>query len=59
MWAELFRSGREEVIKMDLLLQALKELPEFRQLLDTARAGQAAAATGLAQINRAHVIAGL
>ena len=32
MWAELFRSGREEVIKMDLLLQALKELPEFRQL---------------------------
>ena len=44
---------------MDLLLQALKELPEFRQLLDTARAGQAAAATGLAQINRAHVIAGL
>ena len=44
---------------MDLLLQALQRLPEFRQLLDTANAGGAAAATGLAQINRAHIIAGL
>ena len=44
---------------MDLLLQALQKLPEFRQLLDTANAGGAAAATGLAQINRAHIIAGL
>lgn len=43
---------------MDLLLQALQKLPEFRQLLDTANAGGAAAATGLAQINRAHIIAG-
>ena len=40
---------------MDLLLQALQKLPEFRQLLDTANAGGAAAATGLAQINRAHI----
>ncbi len=44
---------------MDLLLQALQQLPEFRQLLDTVQSGGAAAATGLAQINRAHVIAGL
>lgn len=44
---------------MDLLLQALQQLPEFRQLLDTVQTGGAAAATGLALINRAHVIAGL
>ena len=37
---------------MDLLLQALQQLPEFRQLLDTVQSGGAAAATGLAQINR-------
>ncbi|MDD7651353.1 MAG: transcription-repair coupling factor [Candidatus Faecousia sp.] len=44
---------------MDLLLSALKALPGFRRLADTVEEGGAAAATGLAQINRSHVIAGL
>ena len=43
---------------MDLLLQALKELPEFRQLWILARAVRLPPRTGLAQINQ-YVIAGL
>ncbi|HIR63748.1 MAG TPA: transcription-repair coupling factor [Candidatus Faecousia faecigallinarum] len=44
---------------MELLLSALRALPGFDALLSAADAGQATAATGLAQINRSHVIAAL
>ena len=45
---------------MDLLLcRRCKSRRNSGSLLDTANAGGAAAATGLAQINRAHIIAGL
>ncbi len=44
---------------MELLLSSLKELREFSRVLKVVREGGAVAATGLAQINRTHVIAGL
>ena len=44
---------------MDLLLSALRRLPEYEKLLEAADQGAAVAATGVSQINRAHVIAGL
>ncbi len=44
---------------MELLLSALTHLPEFRRILELTATGEAVAATGLSQINRAHVIAGL
>ncbi len=44
---------------MDLLRLSLKELKEFSRMLSVIHKGGAVAATGLAQINRAHVIAGL
>ncbi|MGM9639826.1 MAG: transcription-repair coupling factor [Faecousia sp.] len=44
---------------MELLLKKLTELPEFVTLLEQAEQGGAAAVTGLAQINRSHLIAGL
>lgn len=44
---------------MELLLTALKNLPEFRQILEGMEAGKAVAATGLSQLNRSHVIAAL
>ena len=44
---------------MDMLLSALKELPEYRLLLDTARKGKSAAVTGIGQMNRSHLIAAL
>ena len=44
---------------MDLLLTALHELPEYETLLKTLRRGKSAGASGAAQINRSHLIAGL
>ncbi len=44
---------------MDMLLSALKNLPEYRLLLDTVRNGKSAAVTGIGQINRSHLIAAL
>ena len=44
---------------MEQLLSLLKSIPEYTVLLDAARAGQAAAVTGIGQINRSHIIAGL
>ena len=44
---------------MDKLLSILKTIPEYRTLLDTLAKGQSAAITGIGQINRSHMIAGL
>ncbi len=44
---------------MELLLSALKAQPGFEALLRAAEEGKAAAATGLSQINRSHIIAAL
>ena len=44
---------------MKKLLDFLTQIPEYRQMLDTVRRGDAAAVTGVGQINRAHLIAGL
>ncbi|MBQ9929226.1 MAG: transcription-repair coupling factor [Oscillospiraceae bacterium] len=44
---------------MKTLLSALHSLPEYRSLLQSVADGQAAAVTGIGQINRSHIIAGL
>ena len=44
---------------MDLLLNALKALPEYETILKTLRRGKAVGVSGAAQINRSHLIAGL
>ena len=44
---------------MKTLLSALKTIPEYRNLLDVVSASKAAAITGIGQINRSHMIAGL
>ncbi len=44
---------------MDQLLTFLKQLPEYNNLLSSAEKGQSAAVTGIGQINRSHMIAGL
>ena len=44
---------------MNQLLNLLKIVPEYRTLLDSVAAGQSAAVTGIGQINRSHIIAGL
>ena len=44
---------------MDKLLSILKTIPEYRTLLDTIAKGKSAAITGIGQINRSHMIAGL
>ena len=44
---------------MEKLLSALKTIPEFNTLLRTLGDGQSAAVTGIGQINRSHMIAGL
>ena len=44
---------------MDKLLSILKTIPEYRTLLDTLAKGKSAAITGIGQINRSHMIAGL
>ena len=44
---------------MDKLLSILKTIPEYKTLLDALAKGKSAAITGIGQINRSHMIAGL
>ena len=44
---------------MRQLLELLKTIPEYKALLDTLAKNQSAAVTGIGQINRSHLIAGL
>ena len=44
---------------MEMLLSLLRQIPEYQQLLTALRQGQSAAVTGVGQINRTHLIAGL
>ena len=44
---------------MEQLLDVLKNIPEYAQLLAAVEKGQSAAVTGIGQINRSHIIAGL
>ena len=44
---------------MEKLLSALKTMPEYTAVLDTVNASDAAALTGIGQINRSHLIAAL
>lgn len=44
---------------MEKLLYALKSIPEYKHLLESVSAGHCAAVTGIGQINRSHLIAGL
>jgi len=44
---------------MNQLLSLLKTIPEYNALLDALRKGNPAAVTGIGQINRSHMIAGL
>lgn len=45
--------------KLMLLLDALKEMPEYSRILSAAEEGKPAAVTGISQLNRSHLIAGL
>ena len=44
---------------MEKLLSALKNIPEYKTLLGAVEKSQSAAVTGIGQINRSHIIAGL
>ena len=44
---------------MEHLLSILKNIPEFTSLYRSAEQGESAAITGIGQINRSHMIAGL
>ena len=44
---------------MDKLLQFLKSIPEYSLLLESVKSGEAAAVTGIGQINRSHLISAL
>ena len=44
---------------MEQLLSLLNTIPEYRTLTDSLRSGRSAAVTGIGQINRSHMIAGL
>ena len=44
---------------MEQLLSLLKTIPEYIALLESIQQGQSAAVTGIGQINRSHMIAGL
>ena len=44
---------------MEQLIKALHAIPEYRTLLDAIRENQSAGITGIGQINRSHIIAGL
>jgi len=44
---------------MEQLLSLLKTIPEYTALLESIHQGQSAAVTGIGQINRSHMIAGL
>ncbi len=44
---------------MENLISTLKTIPEYRSLLDSISRAESAAVTGIGQINRSHMIAGL
>ena len=44
---------------MEKLLSMLKSMPEYSSLLSALAEGQSAAVTGIGQINRSHILAGL
>ena len=44
---------------MEHLLKILKSIPEYSQILSALSRGESAAVTGIGQINRSHMIAGL
>ena len=44
---------------MDKLLDILKTMPEYTAALETLTSGKSAAITGIGQINRSHIIAGI
>ena len=44
---------------MEKLLDFLKNIPEYRMLLESVRRRESAAVTGIGQINRSHILAGL
>ena len=44
---------------MEKLLAILKNIPEFKQLLDSLRRNESAAITGIGQVNRSHMIAAM
>ena len=44
---------------MKMLLSLLKNIPEYPPLLDAVKNGESTAVTGIGQINRSHLIAGL
>ena len=44
---------------MQQLLTHLNTIPEYRTLMESIRSGRTAAVTGIGQINRSHMIAGL
>ncbi len=44
---------------MEQLLSVLRTIPEYRELLNTVEKDQSAAVTGIGQINRSHLVAGL
>ena len=44
---------------MEMLLSALKKIPEYNTVLETLGENASAAVTGIGQINRSHLIAGL
>ena len=44
---------------MDQLLSLLKTIPEYSALVNALRSGESAAVTGIGQINRSHMLAGL
>ena len=44
---------------MDKLISVLNSIPEYQLLLNAVHQGQSAAVTGIGQINRSHLIAGL
>ena len=44
---------------MEKLLSVLRTIPEYSALLNSVLVGESAAVTGVSQINRSHLIAGL
>ena len=44
---------------MEQLISVLNKIPEYSALLNALKQGQTAAVTGVGQINRSHLIAGL
>ena len=44
---------------MEQLLSLLKTIPEYKTMLSALQSGESVAVTGIGQINRSHMIAGL